>query len=303
MQVLDFITSRSPQLLRLRIIGTRRFDDEVHFMRNLRKIALLYLAVYCLQSRAIAQTCPPPPTSIDPSLSSSVSYDINTQTYIYRYTLRNGNRSALPINYFILSLAQQPFDVQSPANWISRYINFSSAPSNLRWATITESPSTPLNIGGSDLASPAYAVQPGTQLSGFGLSSSQPPGSLQYRVQGFVQIPSATATPSDDEPAPNCQGWDFNSPYLKTLVTGIAIGPSTPNVISVAIRLRDEAGEHRYGPIDPNKPTGNIGVLVHSSRTFDASAINASSIRFGPADAVPLSSRLVPSGSGKDADE
>jgi len=74
----------------------------------------------------------------------------------------------------------------------------------------------------------------------------------------------------------------------------MAIGPSSPNVVSVAIRLRDEGGEHQHGPIDPDKASGNIEVLVLSSQSFDASEINVLSIRFGPGQALPLSSMLVP---------
>src|SRR5258708_36999738 len=111
MQVLDFRPSLSRQAIPQRIIGTRLFDDEVNYMANLRKIGFACLAISCLQAPAAAQTCPPPPTSIDPSLSSSVSYDANTQTYSYHYTLRNGNGSMLPVNYFNLLLTEQPSNI------------------------------------------------------------------------------------------------------------------------------------------------------------------------------------------------
>lgn len=271
-------------------------------MVNVRKIFIVGIGFWVFTLTAFSQSsCPTPPTSIDPSISSVASYNVNTQMYNYRYTVRNAKDSLLPIDYLTVLINDQPSNVQSPANWSGSYITLADIPFNLSWSTIDVSSSAIVQANSSDLPVPTFAIQPGAQLEGFILSSSNGPGILQYYTEGFTQIPSATPTPSDDEPNPNCPGWDFISPYFQTLVTGIATGPSSPNVISVRLRLRDEAGEHQYGSINPKTPTGNIGVLVRSSRTFDASTINVPSIRFGPANAIPLSSRLVPSNSGKDA--
>jgi hypothetical protein len=269
------------------------------------KFIVLSLSMSYLPSRADSQTCPPAPTSVDPSVSTRVSHDPSSQTYDYHYRVNSQNDSVLSINYFTLSLAIQPLTVGSPNAWISRYVSLSTVPPNLRWATIAPGPNSAPDIGGANLPAPAFAIQPGGHLDGFGLQSSRPPGIVQYYVQGFTQVPTSSPSQEDDEPEPDCAGWDFHSPRFQTLVTGIATGPSSPSVISVAIRLRDRDGDDPYGRIDPNNMTGNISVLVLSSNTFDATEIDVPSIEFGPGKAVPLSSKLVPakSSSKTQADE
>jgi hypothetical protein len=266
-------------------------------MQKMQRVIFLSIVSLVFSSTGLSQTpCPPPPTSIDPSVSAKVSYDRIARIYTYRYVIRNGEESLLPINWFTFLMNQQPANIQAPAYWLQRYIDSPNIPTNLRWATILADPSGSAQTENFDLPVPAHAIQPGRQLQGFSFQSSRPPGVLQFYAEGFTQIPSATSTPSDDEPLPNCPGWDFDSPHLQTLVTDMTTGPSSPNVISVAIRLREENGEHRNA-INPNDPTGQIAVLVLSSDTFDASQIDVSSIRFGPGQSAPISSQLVPAGS------
>jgi hypothetical protein len=272
----------------------------------MRLCKLVLLASLILVSGdAFAQICPPAPTSMDPTLRAAVSYDQKSGTYTYNYSMHNEADSLLPIDYFTLSISQQPSNVQSPNNWLSRYVNLLQTQANLRWATISAA-SDSSGVGGSDVSVPVSAVQPGQRLDGFGFQSSQRPGVLQYYAEGFTEIPTSTATAQDDEPEPNCPGWDFTSPRLQTLVTGMSVGPSAPNAVSVRIRLRTEDGLC-YGALNPNNPTGNVAVLVLSTHHFDASTINVSSVKFGPGGAVPLSSQLVPAtfgrGDGRDERE
>ncbi len=258
------------------------------------QIFLFACAIYALpDASTFAQTCPPAPTSIDPTITAGVSFDSGAAVYKYDYIVSSGKDSLLPIYYFTFLLSQQPSNVTSSDNWQNRYVNRPQVTPNLRWATISTNSADASQVGGSDLPTPDYAIQPGKRLDGFGFQSSQRPGILQYYAEGFTQVPTTVATDADDEPQPNCPGWDFETPQLQTLVTGMSVGPSSPNEISVRIRLRTSDGQNQCGPLDPNNPAGEIGVLVLSSHHFEASTINVSSLRLGPGGASPVSSRLV----------
>jgi hypothetical protein len=251
---------------------------------------------------ASAGTCPPPPSSVDPSLMARVSYNKKTGNYTYSYTISNGRDSVLPLSYFTLLTSVSLSELRAPSGWMAKYIDTPHLPPNLRWAAF------PKKGGSSPTDSEALIlpglINPGKSLSGFSFESSQPPGIQQYYIKGFTQIPSSTPTLADDEAPPQCPGWDFSSPLLKTFVTGLTTGPAAPDTLSVAIRLREEGGTHHCKPIDPNNPSGKVSILVLSSKTFDASDIVVSSIKFGPGGAAPISSKIIPSGTEEvDSDE
>jgi hypothetical protein len=238
-----------------------------------------------------ADTCPPPPTKIDPSVSSSAEFNTKTGQYRYSYKVSNGGAAALAINYFSLFLNQSPMESQSPKNWITTFNSASSLPTDFNWLAVPHMGSST----GSAVNLPT-AVKPGSNLSGFVIESAQPPGIVQYHVEGYTQVPQTTATLANDEPEPSCEGWDFDNPRFQTLVTGMTTGPSNPGVASVRLRLRDEQGINHCHPIKPTQPDGKIGLLVLSSKDFDATQIQTSSIQFGPGLAAPLSVKEVPAG-------
>jgi hypothetical protein len=194
----------------------------------------------------------------------------------------------IPIDFFILSMWQSPSSSKSPTHWLA---DFQSAapgiPADFSWTAVNSSRYKSVEIA------------PGQTLSGFSLQSPQPPGPIEYFVDGQTGVPSSSPPAegaADDEPAPDCPNWDFNNPRMQTLVTGLTTGPQNPNTVSVAIRLRDEPGAHVCSPINPNAPSGKLSALVIGSKTFDPAQLIVSSVKFGPNGASPLSSKLVPAG-------
>ena len=237
-----------------------------------------------LATASYADPCPPPPSSIDPSVTASISFDKKAGLYTYKYAVQNGQSSQIPIDTFIVQLSQSPTEIQSPVHWISGFMNLSHMPFHIIWDSVYSSKRKSVDIG------------PGQRLSGFSFKSAQPPGVVQYNAQGRTGVPSSSPPAvgaADDEPTPNCPNWDFNNPRFQTLVTGLTTGPLNPNTVSVAIRLRDEKGEHPSGPINPSSPVGKISVLILGSKSFDPSQILVSSIKFGPSSVSPLSPKLV----------
>lgn len=244
--------------------------------------------------------CPPPPSSVDPTLSVQVSYDKKTLTYKYQYSIRNGVSAQTSIDWFGVMINQAPASFLSPSHWRGSFRSLNSGPFDFNWGTATVAGSAGKKItGDGTLVEPTYVLKPGATLSGFEITSPQPPGTVQFFAEGFAQPPTSVPTATDDEATPNCAGWDFNNAQLLTQVTGSTTGPSDPGTISVRIRAREEKGLGHCAPIQPKQPTGKLAVLILSTRTFDASQINPSSIMFGPAFAAPTSSKLVDGGIGE----
>lgn len=246
-----------------------------------------------LSLTAWADTCPPPPSSIDPSVTANVSFDKKSGVYIYKYDVQNGRSSQIPISDFILQISQEPTSVQSPEHWLPDFMNLGHMPTHFLWGSVPSSRYKSVDIA------------PGNHLSGFSFRSSQPPGLVQYNAEGRTGVPSSSPPPEgslDDEPMPNCPDWDFESPRFKALVTGVTTGPLPPNTVSVSMRLREEAGTRPAAPINPATPTGKVSVLIPATKSFDPSQIVVSSVKLGPDEAAPIASKLVPARNDDDRD-
>src|SRR6185437_3745050 len=74
--------------IRARIIGTLglALSNEGLYMKT--SLGLIAVLISCAQIVAWADTCPPPPSSINPSVQASVKFDKKSGTYIYQYDLR-----------------------------------------------------------------------------------------------------------------------------------------------------------------------------------------------------------------------
>jgi hypothetical protein len=251
--------------------------------------------VFLMSGLANADYCPTPATAIEPSVKVSVSYDKKTKLYTYKYGVANGQSSLLSLSRFTLASDKQPVSTAFPKNWFGKFYDGVDQP-NVSWDALpqrSDITSVPKKGPNSDITRIASAIQPGRNLEGFSIQSYSSPGIAQFFAEGFAQMPAATGTEEDDEPTPNCPGWDFESPRAETLVNGITIGPQADNQISVRVRLRDSSGTRPCEPINPNSPAGNVTVLVLSTRDFDASQIPVSSITFGPDRAKPLSAKII----------
>jgi hypothetical protein len=247
-------------------------------------------------SGAEAQTtaCPPPSTSVEARVDSTVSWSGKNKLYTYQYKLTNSKNSPLSIYNFVVGVPSEPSSPKSPANWDVDFGN--SKTKRMNWGTAQPDPNKDTtNIRGPGHPEPKFfALKPGQSLSGFSFQSPYPPAMTKYFVAGDTDIPVSVATADNDEPVPDCPGWYLKGPKFDNMVSGITQGPSDPNVISVAIRVREHDGERKCGPHDPEHPDGKLGVVVLSNKTFDARTVDPASIQVGPGKASPVSFRLVP---------
>lgn len=254
-----------------------------------------------LSTPIFASTCPIPESATDPGLTAKVVYNGKTKLYKYSYTISNGKRALIPVEQIEILMANAPQKMRAPEQWTSVFMP-GLDPLTLDWTTVYVSEKNAHKHPFADLVTPDFAIKPGHSQSGFSFESPNPPGPAQFYASGSTQIPYVSPTPDDDEPEVQCPGWDPYAPRTQKLPTGMTIGPMEPGTIPVKIRLREKEGRYACGPWNPKKPYGQISVLVVSTRSFDASKIDVSSITFGPAEAIPVAHKLVPGGFGKPYD-
>jgi len=174
---------------------------------------------------------------------------------------------------------------------------------NLVWSTFALDPTDP-NTRNKDYSGPPlklyYSIKPGKNLGGFSFKSPYPPGPVHYFAEGETGVPMSTPTEYDDEPKPDCPGFN-EGPRFKTMLGGTTDGPMPPGTIPVALRLVKASGAWRAHECNPDRDTGEISVLVLPSRDFDPSTLTLSTVKFGYGEAPVLSSKALPD--FKDRDE
>lgn len=265
-----------------------------------------------LGSSSFAQTCPPAPTSIDPMITAEVTFDKGSKTYIYNYKLTNGGKAQIPLEFLALELAEQPKGLTAGTKWSANYdaadeyvsgmLVYETRPQASDYKALAKSAHSTTN---SALALRASAIRPGASLAGFSLRSPNPPGVVQFYAEGSTQPPKIISDGEREEPEhmiSNCPGWGSDASRFASMVTGMVTGPLDPNLVSVPIRLRDEVGGGHCGHFHPQEKKGRISILVLNSKELDVRDITVSSLRFGPGEAVPISSKLVATGGESRAD-
>ncbi|OFZ18993.1 MAG: hypothetical protein A2X94_13675 [Bdellovibrionales bacterium GWB1_55_8] len=245
---------------------------------NYQVTALTFLLIAPVA--ALSDTCPPPSSSIDPSVSAAVSFDKKTGLYTYEYEVQNGDLSQIPLRFFSLQISEKPSEIQSPRYWLPEFMTLAHMPAHLLWSSTGK----------------ANALGIGRSLNGFRFQSPLPPGAVQYNAEGKTGIPASSPPEpgaANDEPEPNCPGWDFDNPRFQTLVTGLTTGPLPPDTASVPIRFRGEGGAHPRWPVNPHADKGKVSIIVLSTRNFNTAQIDLTTIKFGPGKATPLSSKVT----------
>lgn len=262
---------------------------------------LVVFFIFIVSVTAFAGTCPAPSSATAPHVFAKVKFNKKSKLYTYSYTVQNGRNAKIPIDEFDLVVSKKPKIKNTPEKWIHHYFD-SGEQSNLSWVTVWVKNGDKISEPGSPLPIPEYAIRPNKSVSGFSIESLNPPGPIQYLVDGTTAIPVVDPTPDDDEPEVECPGWTVHNPRFKSLPTGMTIGPMDPGIVPVKIRLREKEGRYAGGPWSPKKPYGQVSVLVVSTHSFDASKIDVSSISFGPGEAVPIAHKLVRGDFGKPYD-
>lgn len=247
-------------------------------------------------SSSWADTCPIPPTNVSPSVKSKVSFDPKSGQYTYEYTVSNAVNAVLPIDLFAILSPQSPLELRSPDHWEGHFIALPDLDTNIVWGTSALDPNDTRADDRTYNGPPLklfYTVKPGKSLSGFSFKSSSPPGPVKFFAEGESEAPTTTPTAYDDEPEPNCPGFN-EGPRFKTMLGGVTEGPIPPGTIPISIRLLKETGEWRSHEYNPDKDTGKLSVLVLPSKDFDPSTLTVPSVKLGYGEAPVISSKPLP---------
>jgi len=228
--------------------------------------------------------CPAPPTAIEPIVKVDHQFDKKSQDHIYTYTLTNGPSAKTTIWMFKVESPEGAMPINLPSKWKMR---FQGPP--------TYSPSV------ISITTSFNKVVPGGKAE-FKLKSKLGPGPTKFFSLGTAsdQLKAITVN-NDDEVAPVCPGFFMEEidPSM-AWVSGVVIGPVSANQVTAKLKMKllkdkpqkgedNEAEEPEISPADD----GMIELILHQAEGVDLSAVDLSSIKFGPYETSPLSSEFL----------
>jgi hypothetical protein len=105
-----------------------------------------------------------------------------------------------------------------------------------------------------------------------------------------------------------CPGFYYDAPTtLQGMVTGVTTGPVSESQTDLKMRMIVIRDKSKKAPVDEDEPIvsplekGKVEVVIFSDKEegVDVSKIDTKSVKFGPGEATPLKSRLLPSNEHK----
>lgn len=280
------------------------------FKKNGYKHLLGQLFIFSLSECLAADLCPDiPPNAVKPQISFRLDMDASKSANTFFYEIENSKDSLLPIQIFRLLIDHAPSNEKSPEHWDTSYDN-NKNPNRREFRWDTSSANFTLRQGFMLEPSP-FLVFPGKKLTGLSIQSPRSAGVIQYVTDGYLmRVPTATPTDDDDEPTPDCPGFNFEAGLYEDSVIGATVGPARTNSVSLHLKIKntkkstsDENEPDSSNPledeivIDPDKESGMIRAEVRGERffgteKFDLKSIDVSSLRLGFGKAPAVSSKI-----------
>lgn len=255
-------------------------------MRNTNRllISLTILISSCLSWRALAQTvtCPTPPNLVKVNATATVTFDPTTNLYTYQYTVASDATSQQEVSGIAVDFAPPVQNVISPQGWTSGTF---SGRNTVLWAATAPAP-LPAGVADQGQVPPGlFQIKPGNSLGGFSLQSPNPPGPVNSYATGFADLGIADSEDGAEaimDACPQSVGGFFD-----LAMVGSTQGP----VQFIPVQIDIKPGSSPTA-INPNAQ-GVIPVAILSSTTFDATKVDPTTVRFGPAGAAPNDSGHV----------
>jgi hypothetical protein len=128
--------------------------------------------------------------AIDPDIRGWYTFDPKKKLYTYRYRVWNLPGAANAIWTFAVAPAPAPLHVTSPNSHWDHYSGYAERDDALVWSVVETGP-TPADWDSVSLWPSPYDLEPGDSATGFSFTTSEPPGTVSYFVQGFyVDVPN-----------------------------------------------------------------------------------------------------------------
>jgi hypothetical protein len=249
--------------------------------KNLKYISVSFFilaTILPLMSESRADSCPTPPTKINPKINVKIDFDKKTGIYSYKYDLVNERGALLSIENLRIQITSAPTNSMAPSGWVGEPWIENDIVQYFGWSA---------NLG--------YELKPGKTQKGFVIKSTNSPGLVRAYTIGETgdRVGTSVAGSTDDEPIPDCEGFYDDLSALEGMVTSLTLGPVGSNQLSVGVELKDSKGERDYGPVDPYGDKGFLNVLVKGKGDLDVKEIDLSTVRFGVGKAAVVSSRKI----------
>jgi hypothetical protein len=237
---------------------------------------------------AVAEHCPRwNGSSFDPALTTTISFEKKSKNYTYGYNLANNANSKSPIEQFSIEISEKPRTISDPkvASWEHRVQkSYANLNSDLIWNTrySSERISVPLN-----------AIQPGTAITGFIMTSPRPPGPAQYHLQGYEERTVLYEDGTYQRPDNTCTNIDMLGPTDRREVTGMTVGPAAPTTVQLKLRLRKKESSERFIAFDSKITDGEVSLLILNDPSFIKDPLVLSSLKFGADEASVIASKEI----------
>ncbi len=233
---------------------------------------------------AAATECPPSIGDVEARVVPRVDYDPGSQTFTYRYTLKNLRSSQLPLETLGLGVTNAEEDIssmQAPEGWTgSPAPGIGGKPDVLYWdATKVEHPNRATND--PSIPQAISALEPGKTLEGFVLESPLPPGPATAYITGQVHIEPVSSEAEMERIYRECE--TVGTPMLEAARKVRTAGPAEGNFRPIRIDIMPGSADN---PVNPDKK-GVVPVAVLGSSDLAVSQIDPASLRFGPEGAAP----------------
>lgn len=158
---------------------------------------------------------------VKPTVSTSISLDGVTGDFIYAYTIANAADAPQRMNAFYLELPREPVSVRSPADWGAVW----AGSPDVSWAATGPVEPTWMAEYETDLASFQSEIRPGTQLSGFSVTTPcGSGGSVVFYATGYARD---GRPPSDD-----ADTWIQVPQWRDDAVKGSVVGPGDCDTVA-----------------------------------------------------------------------
>jgi hypothetical protein len=148
-------------------------------------------------------------TNVIPEVSGQATWDPETSSWTYTYTVKNDVSSPNVIRTFGLAPVLEPQSIVAPTHWYQNY-GFQERSDAVVWTVVDQGP-PPVGWDSVSAYPGPFDIQPGDSVSSFSIVSPHGPGWITYFVEGYYDIPLY------DEPSPPSL---FNNS-----ITGTVVGP------------------------------------------------------------------------------
>jgi len=180
-------------------------------------------------------------TNVIPEVNGQATWDPETSSWTYMYTVKNDIASPNAIMRFALAPVLEPQSIVAPTHWYQHY-GYAEREDAAVWTVVDRGP-PPVEDDSISVYPSPFDIQPGDSVSSFSIVSPHGPGWITYFVQGYYDLPLF------GEPSPPSL---FNNS-----VTGTVVGPAGTDEVPLPSAIAE------LRPPIPNPARATASITYH----------------------------------------